>query len=484
MRETLNITGGTLTINYDPNYNFNVGNPNALRSGPISAQFSGPVTLSGTGDLSVNTLQVDASRTFTLAGSAGTLTFKRINLLASSKIAVTGDVNINPLSNATATISGASGSVDLSAGTRVFNVGNGSSDVDLDVAASITNGGLTKSGAGTMRLSGNNTFAGAVTVNSGVLRFNHSSGLTTTTAVTVNNGGALDMNNITDTIASLASTAGHTTGVVTQGAAGLTLVAPSGTNTFEGTITGTGAFTKSGAATQILSGNNSLGNVTITAGSLLLNGTNTSGNVTVNGGLLGGTGSVSGAVTVNSGAHLAPGASIESLGVGSLTLNAGSILDFELGAPGISDSVNVNSLLTLNGGSFNFVNTGGLTIGHYDLINYGTLGGSLSALSVPTAPGNLKYSLVDSGSAISLLVSLLGDFNNDGMVGNADYVVWRKGLGTTHTPADYDVWRAHFGETPNPGPGVGAAGAVPEPASAVLLLFGWLPFCCRRRVRP
>ena len=181
MRETLNITGGSLTINYDPDYLVPVdGNgdpiyPNALRSGPLSAQFSGAVTLSGTGSLSVNTLQVDAAQTFTFAGSSGTLTFKTINLMPDSttpaKILVTDDVNINPLSNATATIangsgSGSTGFVDLSGGTPIFNVGNGTSDVDLDVVVPITNGGLIKADAGTMRLSGNNTFSGTVTVNS------------------------------------------------------------------------------------------------------------------------------------------------------------------------------------------------------------------------------------------------------------------------------------------------------------------------------
>ena len=93
-------------------------------------------------------------------GRHGTLTFKTINLLSSAKIAVTGDVNINPLSNGTATISGSGGTVDLGGGTREFTVGNGSSDVDLDVVVPIINGELTKSGAGTMRLSGANTFAG------------------------------------------------------------------------------------------------------------------------------------------------------------------------------------------------------------------------------------------------------------------------------------------------------------------------------------
>ncbi len=310
MRETLNITGGTLTINYDPNYSNDFDNnpgtsfPNALRSGLISAQFSGPVTLSGSGSVSVNTLQVDASQTFTLAGSTGALTFNTINLLSSAKIAVTGDVNINPLSNVTATISGSTGFIDLSGGAPIFAVGNGTSDVDLDVAVPITNGGLTKNGAGTMRLSGDNTFAGAVTVNSGVLRYNHSSGLTSATVVTVNNGGVLDMNNVSDTIASLSSAAGNTTGIVTPGTAGLTLAATSGTSTFLGTINGTGSLTKNGAATQILSGNNTLNTVAVNAGTLLFNGINTTGAVTVNGGVLGGTGSISGAVTVNSGTHL------------------------------------------------------------------------------------------------------------------------------------------------------------------------------------
>ena len=71
----------------------------------------------------------------------------------------------------------------------------------------ITNGGLTKNGAGTMRLSGANTFSGPVTVNAGVLRSNNAAGFSNSSAVTVNNGGTLEMNGITDTIASLASAA-------------------------------------------------------------------------------------------------------------------------------------------------------------------------------------------------------------------------------------------------------------------------------------
>ena len=40
-----------------------------------------------------------------------------------------------------------------------------------------------------------------------------------------------------------------------------------------------------------------------------------------------------------------------------------------------------------------------------------------------------------------------GDYNQNGNVDAADYVVWRNGVGTTYTQGDYDVWRAHFGRT-------------------------------------
>jgi hypothetical protein len=76
-------------------------------------------------------------------------------------------------------------------------------------------------------------------------------------------------------------------------------------------------------------------------------------------------------------------------------------------------------------------------------------------------------------------LGVLGDFNEDGRVDAADYAKWRQSEGDTDplpndngigTPIDsrhYDLWRANFGE---PIPGGGALGAVPEPASASLLL--------------
>lgn len=67
------------------------------------------------------------------------------------------------------------------------------------------------------------------------------------------------------------------------------------------------------------------------------------------------------------------------------------------------------------------------------------------------------------------------DYNRDVATDDADYVLYRKGLGTTYQPIDYNVWRAHFGQTtPGAGGSSFALASVPEPAAEVLLLFGFV----------
>ena len=77
--------------------------------------------------------------------------------------------------------------------------------------------------------------------------------------------------------------------------------------------------------------------------------------------------------------------------------------------------------------------------------------------------------------------AVFGDYNQNGLVDGADYVLWRKTLGNTGVPAhsgadgdgdttidqeDYGVWRAHFGQTvPPPGAGSGAASAAEAAAN-------------------
>jgi hypothetical protein len=88
-----------------------------------------------------------------------------------------------------------------------------------------------------------------------------------------------------------------------------------------------------------------------------------------------------------------------------------------------------------------------------------------------------------------------GDFNEDGRIDAADYIVWRKQMGQPLTAwdgadgngdglvneLDYGVWRRNFGKTiPDAGSGA-VSPAVPEPSSLMLLFL--MSCCCAREVR-
>jgi hypothetical protein len=85
----------------------------------------------------------------------------------------------------------------------------------------------------------------------------------------------------------------------------------------------------------------------------------------------------------------------------------------------------------------------------------------------------------NQGSSASLTVlinphaALAGDFNGDGGVDAADYVVWRKGLGSTYTTDDYQVWSAQFGRAlAGSGSRLGPTflASVPEPTTLAFVL--------------
>jgi PEP-CTERM motif len=97
-----------------------------------------------------------------------------------------------------------------------------------------------------------------------------------------------------------------------------------------------------------------------------------------------------------------------------------------------------------------------------------------------------NFSGMDIGLAGAAPPSVSGDYNGNGVVDMADYVLWRKGGPLLNDPtpgvqaADYDYWRSRFGATTGSGSGLGSS-AVPEPASALLMLLGFAAFACKRR---
>jgi hypothetical protein len=88
--------------------------------------------------------------------------------------------------------------------------------------------------------------------------------------------------------------------------------------------------------------------------------------------------------------------------------------------------------------------------------------------------------LIYGTKQLTLSVGNAGDFNGGGTVNAADYVVWRKGLGTTYKQNDFYPWRTNFG-LPGGGSGVITIAAIPEPASLMLTLFAMTGWCLRRR---
>ena len=152
---------------------------------------------------------------------------------------------------------------------------------------------------------------------------------------------------------------------------------------------GTTAVRKVGSGTLTLVGTNSFsGGTTVSNGTLLVNNSSVSGTGTnfvnvYSGATLGGTGVISGPVTIFSGGTLSPGSPNGTLTISnSLTLNLASILNFGLGTN--SDRVVVKGNLTL-GGTLNATNLGGLAAGTNTLFTFtGALSGSLAIGSMPS----------------------------------------------------------------------------------------------------
>jgi hypothetical protein len=88
-----------------------------------------------------------------------------------------------------------------------------------------------------------------------------------------------------------------------------------------------------------------------------------------------------------------------------------------------------------------------------------------------------------------------GDYNRDGSVDAADYVVWQATHGQTGTmlpadgnrdgridPGDYDIWKTNFG-APTPAPAGTGISAVPEAGILPILAFAAVPIALFRRGR-
>ncbi|NCD33347.1 MAG: hypothetical protein EOL87_08020 [Spartobacteria bacterium] len=203
---------------------------------------------------------------------------------------------------------------------------------NITVADPIATGAntVTKDGAGTVILSGVNTFSGALTVSAGTVQLGASDRIADTVDVAVAADATLALANFNDTIDSLTG-AGH----VTLGSGTLTVGGNDGDAIFSGDLSGIGGFTKTGSGTVTLSGANSHSGATaVNAGELEISGDCDDSAVTVGAsGLLTGNGPVD-SLTLNGRVAPKEGADVTVTLVAdnNITLNNGGSFDVDLAA--------------------------------------------------------------------------------------------------------------------------------------------------------
>ena len=143
------------------------------------------------------------------------------------------------------------------------------SSVTLSGAVSGT-GGITKSGDGTLFLTGENSFSGLVQATDGFISFSQASGLGTGN-LTLNGGGISFGGTNTVDLSTKAITIGVDGGIIDTNGNNVTFAAPIGNG-------GSGSLTKSGLGTLTLASGNTYGGATnVDGGTLALTGTNTLG---------------------------------------------------------------------------------------------------------------------------------------------------------------------------------------------------------------
>ncbi len=367
------ISGATLAVNGSNAMTLSgvvSGSGGLTKNGAASLRLNGPNTYSGDTTINAGTLVLGAGGSLASSGA--------MNLAGAG-----ASLDISQASS--------SGSIGVLAGTAGTQISLGANSLTLGGAANATfggtiggMGGITKTGWGTQTLTGHNSYTGGTTIYAGTLALGGGGSLVAGGSVNLGSAGAgFDISAAgSQTIGALSGVAGSTIAL-----GGNTLTFGDATNqTFAGAISGTGSIVKQGSGQQVFNGVSTYAGFTsVMAGSLIIGdtrGTSASiaGNVTVGAGAtIGGHGRIGGDLTLASGSHLSPGASIGTLTVdGNLTVGQGSQLDFEFGAPGINfatfgqgDSVRVRGDLTVNASVLNVINGGGMGPGLYNLFSYG-----------------------------------------------------------------------------------------------------------------
>jgi autotransporter-associated beta strand protein len=240
--------------------------------------------------------------------------------------------------------------------------------------------GLTKAGAGTLVLSGANTFGGAMVISGGSLKLGNSLALQ---GSTLNySSGTLDFGSLTAaTLGGLSGAQDLTLANTTPAAVALTVGGNNASTSYSGNLSGPGSLTMAGTGTLTLGNANYTGSTTVSS----------SGTVTINGGSFGSSSSTINVATTGGGT-----ATLNYSGSGTVTANTVGVGNVSSGASGSS--------MTITGGAwanFTTLNLGaaGNYFGNFTINTTGTVGlGAVTAYKDENANG-------PDGTAAGLVIS-------------------------------------------------------------------------------
>ncbi|MEQ1852185.1 MAG: autotransporter-associated beta strand repeat-containing protein [Chthoniobacteraceae bacterium] len=422
---TTTVSAGTLAL----------GNVNALQNSTLNTGVSGTqavtFTVAGTNTYNLggltgadaianggNTISVGANNADTtysggVSGTGGltkvgtgTLTLSNVNSRSGVTTLREGTLSTNSVKNFGGSASNAAANLVFDGGTlrytgstasstsRDFTINAGKTatfDISINLswhgASVATTGALTKTGAGTLTLSGANLHTGATTISAGVLVSANEGALSTTSSVAVNSTGTLAVKygGASDyTQAQVGTLLGKTTFGATTAAFGFDTTNAVGAATYGSVLSMAAGVTKLGAGTLVLDqANTYTGATTVSAGTLALGNVNALQNSTLDTGASGAqavTFTVAGTNTYNVGGlkgadDLAIGANTLSVGANGQNTSYTGVLS---GLNGVLNKVGAGTL-TLSSAP---LHTGGTTV------NAGTL--LLSGATTCPPPGRCR----------------------------------------------------------------------------------------------